>query len=287
MTDYKTKPVGGEDTPLSVLDYGLGDANVIIEGGRLVWSRLDTGYMQNSTYALAAATVANVRCWGVCQEHFDNSAPVGGAPVNAFNNPGTAGVPMRFARGVFLLTGDGSVLQAQIGLPVYLLHDGESGQTGTAPTITANSGGGAYPFVGYVTTNPRGSTANPDPSKIPISIGLLSAKISGATQQDYVNDPTTHTGAFTAAIGTVHKINPSGATFAYQFPAITQAIDGMHLAVVNISTGSTATVAAPAGSDNVGNSAGTATGATAAGPTGGAVKTYVADNTLKAWLVGI
>jgi hypothetical protein len=107
-------------------------------------------------------------------------------------------------------------------------------------------------------------------------------------QQDYTVDPTAaRSSAFTATVGFVHKINPSGATFAYTFPAITAAIDGMKIGVVNVSTGSTATVAAPTGSDNVGNSAGTATGATAAGPTGGLAKVYVADNGTKAWLVGL
>ncbi len=285
MTDFKTKPVGGEDTPFSVNDYGLTDANTIIEGGRFVWQRLDPGYATNSTYALA--TPANVRFLGVCIEHMDNSTPVGGAPVNAFGNPGTAGVPMRYSRGVFLVSGDGAVLQAQLDLPVFLLHDGESGQTNTPPTITASSGiAGAYPYVGNVTTNPRSATANPDPSKIPVLAGVgFNMKLTPA--MEYINDATVHTGAWTCAIRHMHKFNPSGATFAYTLPAITQAIDGMHLCVVNVSTGSTATVAAPTGSDNVGNSAGTATGATAAGPTGGLGIVYTADNTGKAWLVGI
>jgi hypothetical protein len=105
--------------------------------------------------------------------------------------------------------------------------------------------------------------------------------------QSYANDAAVHTGAFNTVPGYEHKINPSGATFAYTFPAITTAIDGMRIAVVNVSTGSTATVAAPNGSGNVGNCAGTSTGATAAGPTGGNVKTYTADFTQQAWLVGI
>ncbi len=285
MTDFKTKQVGGEDSPVPVLDYGLADANVVIEGGRLVWQRLDTGYMQNSTYALANPT--NVRCWGVCIEHCDNSTPTGGAPVNAFNNPGTAGTRMRYSRSVFLVTGDGSVLQAQIGLPVFLLHDGESGQTNTPPTITATSGvSGVYPFVGYVTTNPNSATANPDASKIPVVVGTAE-NTKKIPAMEYINDATVHTGAFTCAVRHMHKFTPSGATFAYTLPAITQAIDGMHVAVINTSTGSTATVAAPTGSDNIGNSAGTATGATAAGPAAGLGIVYTADNTGKAWLVGI
>jgi hypothetical protein len=85
----------------------------------------------------------------------------------------------------------------------------------------------------------------------------------------------------------MYLINPSGATFAYTLPAISASNDGQKIAVVNVSTGSTATVAAPTGSDNVGNCAGASTGATAAGPTGGAVKVYCANNTVKAWLVGI
>jgi hypothetical protein len=60
----------------------------------------------------------------------------------------------------------------------------------------------------------------------------------------------------------------------------------MHLAVVNVGAGTTATVANPTGSDSVGN-APSGTGATAAGPTTAAVKVYTADNTLKQWLVGI
>ena len=57
--------------------------------------------------------------------------------------------------------------------------------------------------------------------------------------------------------------------------------------MVNVSTGSTATVAVPNGSDNIGNSAGSATGATAAGPTGGSAIVYTADYTTHSWLVGI
>lgn len=118
-------------------------------------------------------------------------------------------------------------------------------------------------------------------------VSPVAGPLAGTSQQEYANDPTVHTSAFSTVAGTMHKINPSGATFAYTFPAISAANNGMRLAVINVSTGTTATVAAPTGDDNIGNSAGTATGATAAGPTGGNTKTYVADNTQKAWLVGI
>ncbi len=111
--------------------------------------------------------------------------------------------------------------------------------------------------------------------------------VPGNYVQSYLNGGATLTAAFTAAIGTFYAFNPSGATFAYTLPAITANNDGQKIGVVNVSTGSTATVAAPTGSDNVGNSAGTTTGATAAGPLGGLTKVYTADNTRKAWITGL
>ncbi len=121
---------------------------------------------------------------------------------------------------------------------------------------------------------------------------LAAATATGTTVpanlvQSYLSGGAALTAAFTMAIGTVYLINPSGATFAYTFPAISASNDGQRIAVVNVSTGSTATVAAPTGSDNVGNCAGASTGATVAGPLGGVVKTYTANNQTKAWLVGI
>ncbi len=145
------------------------------------------------------------------------------------------------------------------------------------------------PFVGYVTTNPISATANPDGGKIPVRVAKASGvgPVPGTNLQSYANNSRVFTTTFSAAVGFMHKFSPAGATFAYTLPAITLAIDGMALAVVNVSTGSTATVAAPTGSDNIGNSAGTATGATAAGPAAGLGIVYTADNTQKAWLVGI
>lgn len=115
----------------------------------------------------------------------------------------------------------------------------------------------------------------------------VGATIPGNLVQSYLDGGAALSAAFTAAIGTMYLINPSGATFAYTLPAISASNNGQKIAVVNVSTGSTATVAAPTGNDNVGNCAGASTGATAAGPTGGAVKVYTANNTVKAWLVGI
>lgn len=128
-----------------------------------------------------------------------------------------------------------------------------------------------------------GTTATQRPAVPPAS----SLIIPGNLVQSYLDGGVALTAAFTATIGTMYLINPSGATFAYTLPAIGASNDGQKIAVVNVSTGTTATVAAPTGSNNVGNSAGTATGATAAGPTGGSVKVYTANNTVGAWLVGI
>lgn len=125
-------------------------------------------------------------------------------------------------------------------------------------------------------------------SSVPVTALPSSSLVTpGTLVQAYADGGPALSAAFTAAIGTMYLINPSGATFAYTLPAITSGNDGQQIAVVNVSTGSTATVAAPTGSDNVGNCAGSATGATAAGPTGGAAKVYTANNTVKAWLVGI
>jgi hypothetical protein len=138
-------------------------------------------------------------------------------------------------------------------------------------------------FTSTTCTRVRMTTTNARPAFGP----SLSAVVPANLLQRYLSGGAALAAAFTAAIGTVYLINPSGATFAYTFPAITAGNDGQAIAVVNVSTGSTATVAAPTGIDNVGNSAGTATGATAAGPTGGLTKVYTANNQTKAWLVGI
>ncbi len=117
--------------------------------------------------------------------------------------------------------------------------------------------------------------------------GAALPTIVPATQvQNYVNDATTHSAAFNCLVGYMHKISVTGATFAYTLPAITSAIDGQHLAIVNVGGGTTATVAAPTGGDAVIIATGS-TGATAAGPTTGVVKVYTADNTLKQWYTGI
>jgi hypothetical protein len=280
MSDAKTKSCGGEDTPLSVLDYFKADANVLIEGGRLVWLRKDTGFAQTSTYAIA--NPQNVTCVGECLEHLDNTTG------NSFGNSALTGVPGRYQRGIFLCLGDGTVTQSQVSFPVFLVSDATGSNNG-AITVSANSNGGARPFVGYVATNPRGATDNPDPSRIPVEIGATGPQLfqPGMLVQSYANDPTLHTAAFSTVPGFMHKISPTSITFAFTFPALSAAIDGMRIAIVNTTTGSTATIATPTGSDNVGNSAGATTGATAAGPTGGATKTYTADNTQKAWIVGV
>lgn len=163
-------------------------------------------------------------------------------------------------------------------------------ESGTSRTITTDATEPVVvlegPFTAFTSTTATrvrmGRGKAPPALPPPYGVGVLSA----TAQQMFATDPTVRTGAFSPTAGYQHSINPSGATFAYTLPAITSANDGMAIRVVNVSTGSTATVAAPTGSDNIGNSAGSATGATAAGPTGGAVKTYVADNTRKAWTVG-
>ncbi len=114
----------------------------------------------------------------------------------------------------------------------------------------------------------------------------LPTVVPGTQVQSYVTDATTHSAAFSCLSGYQHMISVSGATFAYTLPAITSANDGQRIAIVNVGAGTTATVAAPTASDAVGNATGS-TGATAAGPTTGAVKVYCANNTLKQWLVGI
>jgi len=284
MTDAKSYQVGGEDTQDPVLTYGLVDANTLIEGGRLVWTRIDTGYATNSTYA--NANPQNVRCVGICIEHTDNTTG------NAFGNSAAAGgATVRINQGIFLVNGDGTLAQSTLGMPLFLVSDVTGTNSGLVTAgLAPMAAGVARPFLGYLTRNPIASGAIPYGGKFPVRVASLpnTGPIPGIAQQDYTVDPTTaYAAAFNTVPGFVHKVNPSGATFAYTFPAISQYNNGMKIAVVNVSTGSTATVAAPTGSDNIGNSAGTATGATAAGPVGGATKVYVADNTTKAWLVGI
>lgn len=276
---------GGEDTQDPVPGSALMDANVIIYGGRLVWTRIDTGYAQDSVYA--AANPTNVRCWGKATQTVDNLSS-----NNSQGNPGTAGVvSVPFNQGAFLANNDGTVVAGTLGMPLYLVSDVYSSNNslltvGIAPTDGA---GTIRPFVGYSTTPDIYPNVNPDALKVAVRVGRNpgNAPIPGVNQQSFSNDPKVYSAAFTATPGFMHKINPSGATFAFTFPAISSKIDGMKIGVINVSTGSTATVAAPTGSDNIGNSAGTSTGATAAGPTGGNVKTYTADNTQKAWLVGL
>lgn len=162
--------------------------------------------------------------------------------------------------------------------------DGSGASNGAYPLTAGNVVPGEWTALVSTTCSNIivGSSSTPPPVQ-PAQSGVL----PGTILQGYANGGATLTGAFTPAIGTMYGINPSGATFAYTFPAISAANDGQKIAIFNVSTGTTATVAAPTGSDNVGNSAGASTGATAAGPVGGAVKTYTADNTRKAWIVGI
>jgi hypothetical protein len=163
----------------------------------------------------------------------------------------------------------------------------DNASTPASVTYTVNAGD-VFPGEWTAFTSTTCSRIRMTSTNLPPSFGsAFSSTVPGNMVQAYVSGGAAQSAAFTAAIGYVYLINPSGATFAYTLPAISGSNDGQKIAVVNVSTGSTATVAAPTGSDNVGNCAGTATGATAAGPTGGNVKVYTANNQTKAWLVGI
>jgi hypothetical protein len=118
-----------------------------------------------------------------------------------------------------------------------------------------------------------------------LGTSLQTGVLPGPNSQAFADGGTAATAGFTAAVGTRYKLNPSGATFAVTFPAISSTNDGQEILLANVATaGSTATVVAPTGSDNVGNVS-SGTGATVAGPVRGKANLYVADNTLKAWLV--
>lgn len=160
------------------------------------------------------------------------------------------------------------------------------GASGTSRTYTV-LGGETIPGTWQAFTSTTCSRIRMSSQNMRQAASSVGAVVPANLVQSYLSGGAALSAAFTAAIGYVYLINPSGATFAYTMPAISASNDGQKIAVVNVSTGSTATVAAPTGSDNVGNCAGTATGATAAGPTGGNVKTYTASNAVKAWLVGI
>lgn len=283
MSDTKTKAVGGETSPIPVLDYFLADANVLIEGNRIVWARRDTGYAQNSTYALA--NPQNAVCLGRCIEHLDNTTPLGGAAVNAFNNPGTSGVRGRYDRGIFLCNGDGTITQASLGQPVFLVSD-VTGTNNGVVTVGLSPLAGARPLVGFVTTNPRGSTDNPDASKIPVAIGLTPylAGIPATLSPEYIDDNVTiHSAAFTVVPGVMHTFNFQ-ATANINFPAVSQLLDGMKLAIINQGTGATASTLVAGGTSNMGVAGAGTTGATAAGPKSLSVQNYVANNFLGAWI---
>lgn len=279
MADIKTKQVSGNETPWPVIDYFLGDANTLIEGNRLVWARRDTGFAQNSTYAVA--NPLNVVCLGVCQEHFDNTTG------NAFSNSGLTGARGRYNRGVFLCNNDGTLSQSSLGAPVFLVSD-VTPTNNSLVTVSASSAGGSRPYVGFVTTNPRGSTEVPDGGKIPVAIGIFSngANVPGTLTQDYINDPTIHTAAFTVVPGVMHKFNFQ-ATGNINFPVITAAMDGYHLSLVNLGTGATAVTLVGGGTNNVGIVANGVTGATAASPASAKAQVYCADFTQGSWVPGI
>lgn len=158
---------------------------------------------------------------------------------------------------------------------------------GASRTYTVSGGetipGAWQAFTSTTCSRIRVSTSNQRQAASPSSGVLVPANLA----QSYLDGGAAKTAAFTAAIGTMYAINPSGATFAYTLPAIAAGNNGQKIAIWNASTGSTATVAAPTGSDNVGNCAGSATGATAAGPTGGLTKVYTANVTTGAWITGI
>lgn len=280
MSDTKTKACGGEDTPLSVLDQYIADANTIYEGNRLLWVRRDTGYAQTSTYAVS--NPQNVVCLGVIDQHFDNTTG------NAFGNSGNAGQRGgQYKRGVFLCQGDGTVLQSSIGLPVFLVTDVTGSNNGLV-TVSLSSAAGSRPLVGFVTTNPRSSSDNPDPSKIPIAIGIapFPAGVPATLQNDYIDDATIHTAAFTVVPGVMHTFNFQN-TANINFPAVTSLIDGYRLALLNQGTGATASTLVGSGTTNIGLVGSGTTGATAAGPASLKVQTYVANNTLGSWIPGL
>jgi hypothetical protein len=169
-------------------------------------------------------------------------------------------------------------------------------EAGTAVTYTMAAGEViSGPFSEFTSTTSAslrlGDGPIPQGSVIVSSVNLAGGAASvtnvlpGGNHQAYLQGGTTATAGFTATVGTMHKINVSGATFGIAMPPITAAIDGQRIAIVNVGLGTTATVISGAGTDSVGNTTGASV--TAAGPTTGAVKSYVADNTLKTWLLGI
>lgn len=279
MSETKTKQVGGETSPIPVLDYFLADANTLYEGNRLVWSRRDTGFAQNSTYALANPN--NVLCWGLIDEHLDNTTG------NAFNNSALTGVRGRYKRGIFLCNNDGTLSQATIGIACYLASD-VTGTNNGLVTVSASSLGGTRPLVGFTTTNPR-TTGEVDAGKIPVAIGLTSypAGIPGTLQQDYVDDATIHTGTFTVVAGVMHAFNFQATGANINFPVVTSLLDGFRVGLINQGTGATANTLVAGGTSNVGIVGSGTTGATAAAPASLRAQTYVANNTLGSWIPGL
>lgn len=192
MADVKTWQISADNAIPKTGSLPV-DANTIIEGGRLVWSRIDTGYATNSTYALAHPT--NVRCWGICAQHTDNSTAT---PQSGAN--GTAGscmVPLY--AGVSLLKGDSTVTLVDMGSYVYLQSDSGT----TAPTVQDTDGGGSLPLVGYVAPYVRSSTASPDPSAIPVAIGMARPDVANPELPGGSSSAYRMTGVVTSNVGTL------------------------------------------------------------------------------------
>lgn len=158
---------------------------------------------------------------------------------------------------------------------------------GTSRTYTVNGGddipGEWTAFTSTTCSRIRAGTT----SNMPRSIPAFSTTVPGTALQTWADGGIAATSGFTVAPGTLHKINPNSTTFAITFPAISASNAGQRVGIVNVATsGTTATILTPTGSDSMGNSV-AATGATAAGPTAGLSQVYTADNTVKKWISGV
>jgi hypothetical protein len=158
---------------------------------------------------------------------------------------------------------------------------------GTSRTYTVNGGedlmGEWTAFTSTTCSRIRISTVATPPRTSP----AFSTTVPGTSLQTWADGGAAATSGFTVAPGTLYKINPNSITFVITFPAISASNAGQRVGLVNVATsGTTATILTPNGSDSFGNSA-AATAATAAGPTAGLATFYTADNTVHKWLTGV
>jgi len=150
-------------------------------------------------------------------------------------------------------------------------------------TINALNGA-SVPAAGALTT---GNVAQVDGAAsityAPVNIAGGANYVTGilpyANRPDALTTAAAKTSAYSAVIGDMVKVDPSGGTFAVTLPAIAAGNAGQPIYVHNTTTSTTAVTILPTGSDTINGLTSTSLAASKGS------KWLIADNTAKDWIV--